>query len=714
MKKIYFVLLLFVPLNLQIAFANEFQILEDRINQAKGVPKIELLNHLSDSLLLLNPHKSKDFALFALQESITIKNENLKATSLYNLAYSCNYLGEFNQGITYLNESIKLSTIQSDLEFQVDILTLKGIMQKSSNQYYEANKTYETALDLCLRLKKNSKTAMLLNNSGNVFEAQGDFESAVKSYLSALRYYNPDKDSLAFALGYINLGKMFLNLENFMQAREFFQTALNFCTPKMLNEKAVINNCLGTIYFAHHNNEAALMLFNKALTFSESINDKRNLAIILSNIAEVHRSREKFPEALKHYALAQEINTKYHYNFGASNIEINLANLYMMQKDMTKAKEKLDLACSMIDKYNFKSLKLELFDKYAKFFTIKGDLKTALVYKDKYIKLKDTISYIDRNRKLNSLVAKFTMEDKDKQIEGYEASQRIMDLEVAQHRNQVILLVLVILFIVSILGFFLYRYFILKKQDKILNESNVELNKSIERETEISKMNKRILSLLAHDIKVPISAVLTISQNIQSHLAAGDIEKANDRLNGINRTVNNINRLIMQFLDISRYDKNKFNIKIEKFVYTDFITNIVNEDFQNSLDHHHNFILNLPEKPVVGFIDSLVADHIFHNIISNAVKYSPNNTDINIDLSVNNGILYFSVKDRGRGIPFGEQDMLFNKFHRFSNTDGVPGTGLGLYLVKRTMNELGGSIELISAENQGTTVNISFPMDTRV
>lgn len=713
---------------IQFAFADEHSILQDRINKANGVPKIELLNQLSDSLLSINPRTSKEFATSALEESVKNKNDKYSAISLYNIAYANYYLGDFAQGIANLNESLKFSKKLNNIEFQIDALTLQGIMQKSSNLYFEATKTYEIALELCIKLNNHSQTARILNNLGNVFEAQGDYDSAVKNYLRALRYYNPNIDSLDFALGYINLGKMFFNLENYLQAKEFFQTALKFSNNRMLNEQAIINNCMGSIYFTQNNMEAALMLFNKALTFSESINDKRNYAIILNNIAEVHRTRGNYSDALKYYEQAQEINLKYHYNFGATNIEINLAHLYMLQKDMPRAKAKLDLAHSMIDKYNFKSLKLELFDKYAKFYNFKGDLKTALFYKDEYIKLKDTISYIDRNRKLTSLVAKFSMEDKDKQIEGYAAEKRILDLELTQKRILIALLVLAILFFIALLWFFYTKNKVITKHEKELEAKNEDLklaNENLEivknnlevsysREKEVTEMNKNIIDLISHNIKIPFTIIKSAAELTAMNLEMGKVDRANTNISKITRTIDNLTRFTNELLDISKNEGVKLNDNITSIDICEYVVNLVNNEFMDTIDHKHNFIFKFPEKPIILYVSLKVLDHIFHNLLSNAVKYSEKNTDITIELSENYASLKCSIKDEGRGIPIEEQDKLFKKYHRFSNTDGVEGSGIGLYLVKRVITELNGDIEVISAVKVGTTINFSFPLDTRV
>ena len=97
------------------------------------------------------------------------------------------------------------------------------------------------------------------------------------------------------------------------------------------------------------------------------------------------------------------------------------------------------------------------------------------------------------------------------------------------------------------------------------------------------------------------------------------------------------------------------------------------------------------------------------NLLTNAVKYSAADTVVTFEVAVLEGQLILSVTDEGIGIPVEDQKHLFETFHRASNVGTIPGTGLGLVIIRRVVEKLGGQIHFSSQENHGTTFTIQLP-----
>ena len=101
---------------------------------------------------------------------------------------------------------------------------------------------------------------------------------------------------------------------------------------------------------------------------------------------------------------------------------------------------------------------------------------------------------------------------------------------------------------------------------------------------------------------------------------------------------------------------------------------------------------------------------ILGNLISNATKYSPQGGKVKIDLSLAKDQVVIIIRDRGIGIPAQDRKQLFEPFHRGKNVARIPGTGLGLVVVKKCIDLHGGTIELNSATNKGTMVTVTLPL----
>jgi signal transduction histidine kinase len=120
--------------------------------------------------------------------------------------------------------------------------------------------------------------------------------------------------------------------------------------------------------------------------------------------------------------------------------------------------------------------------------------------------------------------------------------------------------------------------------------------------------------------------------------------------------------------------------------------------------------LNIRELATTVSADEVVLGHIFTNLLSNAVKYSPRGSPVNFSVRRSNGFAVFQVEDRGCGIPPEDQQRLFEAFHRGHNVRQIPGTGLGLVIVKRCVDLHGGTIEVNSKVGMGSRFIVKLPL----
>jgi signal transduction histidine kinase len=121
--------------------------------------------------------------------------------------------------------------------------------------------------------------------------------------------------------------------------------------------------------------------------------------------------------------------------------------------------------------------------------------------------------------------------------------------------------------------------------------------------------------------------------------------------------------------------------------------------------------IEIETNPALGAVrlDESLISIILANLLSNAVKYTPDATPVGLLVRHEDGEIIFEVRDRGIGIPQSDQLYLFHSFHRASNVGAIPGTGLGLTIVKRCAELHGGSVSFTSAEGQGTTFTVRLP-----
>jgi signal transduction histidine kinase len=164
--------------------------------------------------------------------------------------------------------------------------------------------------------------------------------------------------------------------------------------------------------------------------------------------------------------------------------------------------------------------------------------------------------------------------------------------------------------------------------------------------------------------------------------------------------------MLTDFLTMEKLDQDKTDVQDDAFHLPAFIQEIT-EDMEGALKKgQHIRYTHFGDTNIHQ--DSRILRNVLLNLISNACKYSAENKPVDVITQVHDGLITLQVTDYGMGIPQADQPYIFNNFFRAKNAANIPGTGLGLNIVKRYMELLQGSINFTSAENEGTTFTLQF------
>lgn len=236
------------------------------------------------------------------------------------------------------------------------------------------------------------------------------------------------------------------------------------------------------------------------------------------------------------------------------------------------------------------------------------------------------------------------------------------------------------------------------------------LQKSLEKERALNELKTRIVNFISHEIKTPLTSIKSSAQLIEYYLEESQpIEGIKKHSQNIDKAVNSLTRLINETLQIGELDAGSSVIKLEKLEIILVAEEII-EQIQMGIGPGHNFNIKVHDQ----FNNEILTDYrLFHqilnNLLTNAVKYSPNNKEIIVELSSDNKGHSIKVIDKGMGIPKTDQQYLFDMFHRASNTKEIEGVGLGLAIVKKSIEQLNGTIHFLSKENSGTSFTVHLP-----
>ena len=236
-----------------------------------------------------------------------------------------------------------------------------------------------------------------------------------------------------------------------------------------------------------------------------------------------------------------------------------------------------------------------------------------------------------------------------------------------------------------------------------------EVKKDVEKRIEMDRIKDEFLSMASHELKTPVTSLKAFTQILQMTFEKENNNKAADLLSKMDKQVDKLNRLIIDLLDITKVDKGELIFESEDFNFDQLVEEIVEEMERTTKTHSIKVQL---EAPVVVNGDRNRIGQVITNFISNAIKYSPDATEINIRSSVQNDRVKLCVKDFGLGIPVDEQSKIFTRFfraHGKNKHNTFPGLGLGLYISSQIIKKHSGSIYFKSVEGQGSEFCFTLP-----
>jgi len=252
------------------------------------------------------------------------------------------------------------------------------------------------------------------------------------------------------------------------------------------------------------------------------------------------------------------------------------------------------------------------------------------------------------------------------------------------------------------------RTLILKEALQKLEQSQEELSGALDKERQLNEIKSRFVSMASHEFRTPLTTVLSSASLISKYTSGDEQEKRDKHIQRIKKSVNNLNDILEDFLSLGKLNEGKLETLLEEINLGELIADTLDE-MKAIIKKDQYFELEL-RKDCNGFTDKKLFRNIIINLVSNAVKFSEEGAKIVIRGNVKDGLASISVIDQGIGISDNDKEHLFSSFFRAANATNIQGTGLGLHIVKRYVDLLGGKVSVESELNKGTTVNFTIPV----
>jgi PAS domain S-box-containing protein len=245
----------------------------------------------------------------------------------------------------------------------------------------------------------------------------------------------------------------------------------------------------------------------------------------------------------------------------------------------------------------------------------------------------------------------------------------------------------------------------------IRKEEEEVIEKTLVKQRELNELRSNLVSTISHEFRTPMTTIRASVELISIYLEGLTFEKKQrleKQLNTITGEIDRIVELMNSVLTISKNDAGKTNFNPVKFNLKQLCLDVIETSFY--IQKNDNRVQTLFKGSNFDVLaDRNLMEYTIFNLLNNAFKYSEASGDIILNLTAKSSEVTIEIIDFGIGIPEEDQHKLFNTFFRASNTNGIPGTGLGLYIVKTFTEKNSGSIQLESLLGKGTKVRLIFP-----
>ncbi len=240
-------------------------------------------------------------------------------------------------------------------------------------------------------------------------------------------------------------------------------------------------------------------------------------------------------------------------------------------------------------------------------------------------------------------------------------------------------------------------------------QAEEKLRKAYEQEKELKELKTEFIDIASHEFRTPLTTIIGSAEFLANYYERLTPEKRNKHVSNIQVAGHRIDNLIDDILALSKAESGKIELNLQLLDLEIFCRNLIESLLVGvSQEHQLNFVnLGLSSESI--YLDRKLLERILNNLLSNAFKYSPAGSQVDFTIQEQERQVIFEVTDRGIGIPPEDRVHLFTSFHRGKNVGNIPGTGLGLNIVKKYVELQDGQISFTSKIGVGTTFRLIIP-----
>jgi two-component system sensor histidine kinase VicK len=552
---------------------------------------------------------------------------------------------------------------------------------------------------------------MLLGRGDAHFKLK-NYKASYEDYFEAMQVTKTHSDNCGIMNVVYNIAMILYKQQQFLNSARYFQEAMAYSqlcpqNPAYKNnkEQEILDN-IGLCFTKLKKYDSAMYYYQSALdivmknryTLAVDSNNSKGrqqaaAGVITGNMAKIYVGTNQPDSAIAVYkrAIAYNNNADIH---DMQLCMIQLSDVYLSQKQYGNLKQTLDQLRSSLDKGPAKDLEMDYDRLMYAYHQYDNNAAKALFYLGNYIQKRDSAAEQQKN-----------LLQSDISQELRERAQQF-EIELLQKNNELnktylwVLIVLAAMAII-ILGLIYVSYKSSKKNVRMLTELNTEIS-------EANKEKDRILRVVAHDLRNPIGGIASLSQLLLT--SEIDSEKQKEFIRKIETASTSSITLINELLRTQQQQDGNSQLKLTNI--GQMLQQAVYMMQLKADEKQQEITLEQPAQPVSILIDAVKTERVINNLISNAIKFSPENSTIELGLRIQRKDITIIVTDHGIGMSPDQLEHVFDQSNsvKRTGTAGEASFGLGLSICKQIIEDQGGSIWAESSPGKGSRFYVKLPI----
>jgi signal transduction histidine kinase len=679
---------------------NTIDSLEALIEKKTGKEKVDAMYGVAREYLMKssNIEYAIELAEQALEASEKLNYDLGKIRGYSFFGYYYTMINKIDKAFEYQNKALDLSKKINLVDGIIDAKINLNSLYYKTLEIDKSTKELNEALEILNNKEKNDndykKMASIYNSLALNNDLTGNYTESMKWHNKSLELGYKHRDTVTIITSFMNIGLFNLRFRDYNEAIRYLKKALAYIA--IINDSLRLRGTyynLGNAYKGLEEYDSALVYNRKAIDIFERFNDSVTVGRLLNNRASIFLDLNKYDEALKKASEAEGYLLPFNDIYGLSLIKKNRARIHFLKNEYQNA---IKLYKDIIGYFEYNNVFDQLDDIYyslALSYKAINDYKNSTFYFGKLMVVKDSIA---NNQLVNEIISLEIQNEREKQKTEINLLKKENEIKEAEQNNQILAMssVIVLLLLLSVFAYYRYR---LKKKH------------SDELQTLINTKNK-FFSIISHDLRGPLSSYNQLSKIIidtYDDLSKDEIKK---HLINLEQSSGHIYNLLENLLTWSRMETKDLIAEPDHLEISKIISEEI-ERFKTEAERKKVSISYSDGVPANAFSDEYMTRSVVRNLLSNALKFTPENGMIDVKLKESADNIEVSVKDSGIGIKETDKPYIFNIGHKVSRpgTNNEKGAGLGLTLCKDFIEMNKGSIEFKSDEGKGTEFTFTLP-----